>query len=160
MTFSAENPRLSGRRVGSELPGDALKVSPGETLPLFAQVSGGSLQDEAATRKQVRDGRGHASPAHPQPAGIQPLARRSDPQTSKDAAKSAADFASSHCGIILSALKKYGPAGKTRLAARTQISDVAVARRLADLQKQGLAEPTGETEINGKNRQERIWRAL
>ena len=87
-------------------------------------------------------------------------ARRSDPDTSKAAAKAARRFASHHCGIILAALKQYGPMGKTKLSVKTQISDVAVARRLADLEKMNLAKPTGDTEPSRTNRQERIWCAL
>lgn len=65
-----------------------------------------------------------------------------------------------HCAIILQALKHHGPMGKTRIAQETGISDVAVARRLADLYNAGMAEPTGGAEVSKGGRAERVWRCV
>jgi predicted ArsR family transcriptional regulator len=87
-------------------------------------------------------------------------ARANDPATSHAAAERV-DFAASHCRKILAALEKHGPMGKTRIAAACGLDGVAVARRLADLQRDGLAHPiNGATEKSGTGREERIWRSV
>lgn len=75
--------------------------------------------------------------------------RTADPQTSRDAAKLARIYANTHCSRILFALETFGPMGKTRIAAKTGIDHIAVARRLSDLKNANLALPTGE---HGKER--------
>lgn len=82
--------------------------------------------------------------------------RREDPATSRDAALRLREFAKGHCIKILEALKS-GPMGKTRIAGITGLDGVAVARRLSDLQKAGLAVPTDMVEISDSGRKERIW---
>ena len=93
-------------------------------------------------------------------AAVMPRARRSDPQTSKDAAASAGDLASTHRSQVLGALAVHGAMGKTRIAAVTGIGDVAVARRLSELGEAGLATPTGQTERSASGRAERVWKAV
>jgi hypothetical protein len=86
--------------------------------------------------------------------------RKSDPQTSFQAAAMVSGFAHSHCQKILEALRLHGPLGKTRIAAKTGIDHIAVARRLSDLKNANLALPTGDTEKSATGRNEQIWRAL
>lgn len=156
MSYSRQNPEEVYRS----------KAEP--VLPLFdvqtvTSGNGAPLGESAKTQKPTtcpsrRNGESGGAAIAP---GFQDShSRRSDPLTSHQAAEAAQEFASSHCGIILAALKQYGPMGKTKLSVKTQISDVAVARRLADLEKMNLAKPTGDTEPSRTNRQERIWCAL
>ncbi len=72
----------------------------------------------------------------------QPRARRKDPATSHAAAKKAIGVAVSHRNRIMAALEK--PGNIYELAARSGISHVAVARRMIELQRMGLADPTDE----------------
>lgn len=75
---------------------------------------------------------------------IKPVARRTDPQTSHNAAKSARWFATTHAGQILLALKAHGPSTPAALAGNTGLTVVQIDRRLPEIQAQGLAWPTGE----------------
>lgn len=86
--------------------------------------------------------------------------RRGDPATSKSAAQDAAKFAESQAGRVLQALRRIGPAGKTRLAVAALLSDVQVARRCADLQRLGLAVPLDKTELSTARKPERLWVAV
>ena len=86
--------------------------------------------------------------------------RRRDPDTSFDAAKSMRQAASVHCALILNALKTMGPASASQLAARTGLTQVQIARRLPDLEKDGKARPTDQTRKTASGRQERVWCAL
>lgn len=91
--------------------------------------------------------------------GDTPRARRLDPSTSHQAAAAAVELSARHRQIILDCLKKRGPAGKDAIAAHTRLDGVAIARRLPELQRQGLAEPTGKTVMSTSGRAEREWRA-
>lgn len=84
---------------------------------------------------------------------IKPVARRTDPQTSHDAAKRAERFAATHAGKIIAALKEHGPSTPEGLSERTGLTVVQLCRRLPEIQAKGLAEPTGEV-VNGF----RVWR--
>lgn len=86
--------------------------------------------------------------------------RAGDPLTSYQAAASAREFACTQCDLIAAALAKFGPQSKDQLATRLRLDGVAIARRLADLQKAGRAEPTGETRPSVSGRAERVWRAV
>jgi predicted HTH transcriptional regulator len=86
--------------------------------------------------------------------------RASDPVTSFQAAREARAFASSQCDMIAAALRAHGPMSKDQLAARLRLDGVAIARRLADLQKAGRAVPTGETRPSVSGRSERVWRCV
>lgn len=59
------------------------------------------------------------------------------------AANKAAAFAVSHRNIIAAALDK-GPANIYELGVRCQLSHVAVARRMIELERMKLAHPTDE----------------
>lgn len=84
--------------------------------------------------------------------------RSTDPQTSKEAAEKSREFSRGQCIKIIDCLKSHGSMGKTLIAEFSGIGDVAVARRLADLQKAGLAEPTKATQLSASGRNERVWR--
>jgi len=84
---------------------------------------------------------------------IKPVARRTDPQTSHDAAKRAERFAATHAGKIIAALKAHGPSTPEGLSLVTGLTVVQIDRRMHEIQAQGLAEPTGEV-VNGF----RVWR--
>lgn len=64
-------------------------------------------------------------------------ARRTDPDTSKQAAAKAARFAASHSGRILAALQQLGTGTANDIAQATGLSVVQVDRRLPELQRAG-----------------------
>lgn len=88
---------------------------------------------------------------------FEPMARRSDPATSKAAAADAKEIAARHQRIILSCLEAHGPAGKDRIGALTSLTGVAVCRRLSEMHKAGLIAPTGRTVQSTSGRAEREW---
>jgi hypothetical protein len=85
--------------------------------------------------------------------------RGADPKTSAQAGKLAASFASRHRALILGCLRAHGSNGKTVIGMLTGLGDVAVARRLPELERMALAEPTGEYTMSDAGRLERTWRA-
>jgi Predicted transcriptional regulator len=85
--------------------------------------------------------------------------RSADPVTSFIAARMAREFAGTQCDTIHACLREHGPASKDQLAARLRLDGVAIARRLADLKRQGRAEPTGATRLSAAGRPERVWKA-
>lgn len=96
------------------------------------------------------------APAHRPP----PMARRTDPVTSHNAAGSARALAKHHCKAIVLSLWLHGPMGKDAIARRLGLTGVMVARRLPELERQGKAMPTGRTVTSDTGRQEREWRAV
>ncbi len=88
------------------------------------------------------------------------LARSTDPETSRQAARGAHEFAGAHIGIVLACLKTHGPQTIDEIAKRTALTSVQVARRTSDMHKRGLAEPTGATRLSASGRRERVWVAL
>jgi len=85
-------------------------------------------------------------------------ARRTDPDTSRDAAHKAGKFAGVHHQAILTALRLI-PEGATihRLAVLTGLDHVAVARRCPELERGGLIVRTNERRsYNGRAGQ--VWR--
>ena len=87
------------------------------------------------------------------------LSRHSDPITSHMAAAQAVNFVGDHQCLILNCLQIHGPAGKDFIANITGLSGVAVARRLPELHKAGLAAPTGKHVTSLAGRAEREWKA-
>ena len=75
---------------------------------------------------------------------IVPLARRRDPSTSHRAAERAAPIAPIHRNIILAALRDHGPLTQYGIERHTGLLAHKVGKRLIELQRLGLAEPTGE----------------
>jgi predicted ArsR family transcriptional regulator len=86
-----------------------------------------------------------------------PLARATDPATSRQAAAQARELAQQHHRTILAALEQHGPLGKDGIAARTNLTGVAVCRRLTELQRMGRIAPTGRTVLSAAGRSEREW---
>lgn len=89
-----------------------------------------------------------------------PIARRTDPATSHQAAAQARELAARHHRIIVDCLKAHGPLGKDGIAVRTSITGVAVCRRLTELERAGLARPTGRNVQSTAGRAEREWEAV
>lgn len=93
---------------------------------------------------------------YPAPEAVLPLfacARRSDPQTSHEAARRAP--VRGHGRKVLEALAA-GPAGQTEIGRRTGLLPHQVNKRLADLAKAGAVELTGRKLEGGT---EREWQA-
>lgn len=84
-------------------------------------------------------------------------ARRTDPQTSHDAAHAAAVLAAKHQRLILSALKQ-GPAGVDGIAARCSLTGHQAGKRVTDMQRLGLIELTGRLVKSTSGRAQREWR--
>lgn len=80
-----------------------------------------------------------------------PAARRRDPDTSKAAARRALDFAAGHYARIYAALETDGTIYE--IGQRCGLDHVAVARRLPEMAKAGLAEPTA-----ARREGCRVWR--
>lgn len=72
----------------------------------------------------------------------QPRARKRDPATSHRAAERAASGAPSQRNKIAAALRS-GPATVRELEARTGLMAHAIGKRMVELQRLGLAAPTG-----------------
>ena len=85
-------------------------------------------------------------------------ARRTDPQTSKDAAKNAKNFAATHKGRIVEALR--GKAGLTAkfIAHDTGLTVEQIDRRLPELEAKGLAEVVRFGGVDMVFQGYRVWR--
>ena len=83
--------------------------------------------------------------------------RNTDPFTSHLAAKSINP--SAHYALIIDALK-VSAAGKTLIAKRSGLHHGQVARRLTELERNGIIGLTGKTVKSDSNRQEREWYLL
>jgi predicted ArsR family transcriptional regulator len=83
-------------------------------------------------------------------------ARRTDPQTSHDAAASVKTFAGEHHAAILEALS-HGPAGASGIAARCGLLAHEIRKRLPELAKAGMTVTTGRTVPSASGRGEREW---
>lgn len=90
---------------------------------------------------------------------IETHARKTDPHTSHEAAARIHEFAGAHCDRILECLQRFGPLNKDQIADHTGLSSVQVDRRLPDLRKKGLANPTGDVRPSHSGRPERVWQA-
>lgn len=86
-------------------------------------------------------------------------ARRRDPETSKAAAARAGEFGSDHHRKIVGSLMTQGPATIYELAERTKLDHVAIARRLPELEKLGVARPTQNMRASPSGRACRVWEA-
>ena len=89
-----------------------------------------------------------------------PRSRRTDPITSHLAAQSARPLQMTHLEQILAALQQHGAGTIDTIADWTGLSAVQVARRLPELQQQGLASPTGKLGLSVCGRLEREWEAV
>lgn len=86
------------------------------------------------------------------------LARRTDPPTSKAAAKSVSDIVSLHDGKILAALA-IAPGNKDEIAAMCGLNEQQVIRRIARLVERGKVVDTGITRSTATGRMATVWRA-
>ena len=93
------------------------------------------------------------------PLFAQPAARRSDPETSHQAAHNARRFVKGHHRAILDALRA-GPAGQTEIARRAGMLPHQCNKRLSELCKEGYVVLTGRKVTNDKGLQEREWKAI
>jgi hypothetical protein len=84
----------------------------------------------------------------------QTLARRTDPETSKEAAKQAKALIAHHHALIVSVLREYGPGGKDFIASRSKLDGVQVARRTAEMCRLGLIRATGNKSTSTAGRPE------
>ncbi len=87
-------------------------------------------------------------------------ARRGDPATSHMAAARLHLFSGKHAGAIYWELKRHGAGTYEELSKRTGLRADQVWRRLSDLQKRQLAEPTEEIRAGTSGRAQRVWRAV
>ena len=88
---------------------------------------------------------------------FEPLARANDPITSYQAAESVKEFAKQHQSVIFMCLLKHGALGKDGISKLTGLDSNQVARRLAELQRQGQIALTGRTVKSKSGRNEREW---
>jgi hypothetical protein len=82
-------------------------------------------------------------------------ARATDPDTSHMAAAEV-NFRFAHFKLILHVLTE--PLGKSKIALFSGLDGAQVCRRLTEMERAGLIEPTGKTVNSSSNRQEREWR--
>lgn len=91
-----------------------------------------------------------------QAATESPRARRTDPETSQEAAAAVADFEGDHYAQIIDALR-IGPAGATEIASRCGLGRDAVGKRMVELERRGLVVIEGKVR-NAKGRNEARYR--
>ena len=87
-------------------------------------------------------------------------ARNNDPITSWQAADEAKDLAKAHAAVILKTLMEQGPLGKDGIAFFAVMDGHQVARRLPEMERDGLVGLTGRTVKSIANRAEREWYAI
>jgi len=87
-------------------------------------------------------------------------ARNTDPITSWQAADEAKDLAKAHAALILKTLIEQGPLGKDGIAFFAVMDGHQVARRLPEMERNGLVGLTGKTVKSYAKRQEREWYAI
>ncbi len=87
-------------------------------------------------------------------------ARNLDPITIWQAADQAKDLAKAHAAVILKTLMEQGPLGKDGIAFFAVMDGNQVARRLPEMQRDGLVGLTGKTVKSMAKRQEREWYAI
>ena len=87
-------------------------------------------------------------------------ARNTDPITSWQAADEAKDLAKAHAALILKTLMEQGPLGKDGIAFFAVLDGNQIARRLPEMQREGLVGLTGRTVKSIAKRQEREWYAI
>lgn len=93
-------------------------------------------------------------------------ARRTDPATSRDAARRAGAFAESHAGRILAALREHGPATAHELEPLVGLSYVQIDRRVGEMRRARLIEAQtdggGEpvTRVTPSGGRAQVWMAV
>jgi len=91
---------------------------------------------------------------------MKPAARKLDPQTSHDAARSMEKAATLHCAQVLNCLRAIRRAGAEEIGDLIGMDAYAVRKRLPELEDARLAEPTDESRTTRSGRSERIWRIV
>ena len=87
-------------------------------------------------------------------------ARKTDPQTSKDAAVEIEHAAPQHFEKIHQVLQQFGPLGKDGIAYFAVMDGNQIARRLPEMKRIGMVDLTGKTVTSKAGRKEREWVAL
>jgi predicted ArsR family transcriptional regulator len=87
------------------------------------------------------------------------ICRKSDPPTSRIAARMAGGLRADHQRKILDSLGQ-GPAGASEIAERCGLDAHQVGKRLGEMGRAGLIATTGSTVRSAGGRPERQWRAL
>lgn len=88
-------------------------------------------------------------------------ARRNDPATSRQAARSMAVSAETQRETVYWSLLRHGaPLTADEIAIRERMTIEQVCRRLADLERLGRAEPTEDTRTTRSGRAARCWRLM
>jgi len=85
-------------------------------------------------------------------------ARRSDPETSHEAAARAKDFTSGHYAAIRLALLEHGPMSIYEIGTKTGLTHVQVARRTAEMNGV-MIERTSDKRPSPSGRGCHVWRA-
>lgn len=90
-------------------------------------------------------------------------ARRTDPDTSREAAKQSHGLAAEHVEKIRCALQcieqqMRSDATAHELAYFTGLTNVQISRRLAEMEEAGLIKPSGNTRPTPSGRPARCWR--
>jgi predicted ArsR family transcriptional regulator len=88
------------------------------------------------------------------------LARKFDPSTSHDAAGRVRKFAKGQYAAILAALRNGGDMTPEKIGVAIHLDAYQVRKRLPELERAGLAQPTGETAPTRSGRSQRVWRAV
>lgn len=89
-----------------------------------------------------------------------PRARRTDPQTSHDAAAAMRRAATAQASKVFAALKKMQKAGAEQIGLLCTMPAYTVRKRLPELQDAGLVSPTGQRRQTMSGRSERIWSVI
>ncbi len=89
-----------------------------------------------------------------------PRARNSDPWTSHAAAASLDDDVTARLYRIIIAALKVAAGTQYEIADLTGLDHYQVNKRLPELERLGLAKPTGETRPGPSGRQCRVWAAV
>ena len=87
----------------------------------------------------------------------QRFARRTDPETSKDAAKRVNEFTAKMYHRISSELEN-GDGTYEELASRMGAELGQLSKRLPEMQRLGIVELTGEVRYGKSGRKQRVWR--
>ena len=86
------------------------------------------------------------------------LARRDDPDTSKEAAARVSEFKARHLALIADALSAGGKT-KDEIAAVTRLDHIAVARRMKEGEERKLWRRTDQRRASRTGRREIVWEA-
>lgn len=86
--------------------------------------------------------------------------RRSDPDTSREAAHMIESAVDAICGKLLAAFRAHGAMTRNEVARHVALSDYQVSKRLSDLKNAGLLIDSGLRRAGSTGRQQIVWRAL